>query len=245
MRRQLILSAILASTATAALGQAPPARPHNVVLFVADGLRFRSVDDSTAPTMAAIAREGVSLRNSHALFPTFTTANASGMATGHLLGDTGDFSNTIYAGFQVPGAGNSLTPFLESDVVLGDVDEHFAGNYLDEATILKLARDKGYSTASIGKIGPVLIFDPTERSGEQTIIVDDATGTPKGIPLSADLTQRLQGASLPVAAPRRGANGNPGNMTTPGTTVANVVQQDYFAAVASKAVLPLFKDRNK
>jgi hypothetical protein len=53
----------------------------------------------------------VSLRNSHALFPTFTMANASGMATGHMLGDTGTFSNTIYTDFEVPGAGNSLTPF--------------------------------------------------------------------------------------------------------------------------------------
>jgi len=231
--------------AAPAVAQTPAARPHNVVLFIADGLRSRMVDDSTAPTMAAIARDGVSLRNSHALFPTFTTANASGMATGHMLGDTGDFSNTIYAGFPVPGANSSSTPFLENDAVLGDVDEHFAGNYLDEATILKLARDKGYSTASVGKIGPVLIFDPTERSGEQTIIVDDATGTPKGIPLSADLTQRLQAANLPLAAPGRGANGAAGNMTTPGTLVANVVQQDYFAAVASRAVLPMFKDRNK
>jgi predicted AlkP superfamily pyrophosphatase or phosphodiesterase len=110
MRRQLILSAILASTATAALGQAPPARPHNVVLFVADGLRFRSVDDVTAPTMAALAREGVSLRNSHALFPTFTMANASVMATGHMLGDTGNFSNTIYTGFQVPSVNKTVTP---------------------------------------------------------------------------------------------------------------------------------------
>src|SRR5580700_5391579 len=237
-----VLSAAFASTAFA---QAPAAAPHNIVLFVADGLRALKVTPETAPAMAQVRDKGVNFRNSHSLFPTFTMANASGMATGHMLGDTGDFSNTIYAGFQVPGANNSSTPFLESDVVLGDVDEHFAGNYLDEATILKLARDKGYSTASIGKIGPVLIFDPTERSGEQTIIVDDATGTPKGIPLSADLTQRLQAANLPVAAPGRGANGNPGNMTTPGTTVANVVQQDYFAAVASKAVLPLFKDRNK
>ena len=241
----VVLQPVFGILGTTAFAQTPASQPHNVVLFVADGLRSRMVDDTTAPTMAAIARDGVSLRNSHSLFPTFTTANASGMATGHALGDTGDFSNTIYAGFPVPGANNSSTPFLENDVVLGDVDEHFAGNYLDEATILKLARDKGYSTASIGKIGPVLIFDPTERSGEQTIIVDDATGTPKGIPLSADLTQRLQAANLPVAAPGRGANGNPGNMTTPGTTVANVVQQDYFAAVASKAVLPLFKDRNK
>jgi hypothetical protein len=236
----IILSANLAS---AALAQTPG--PHNVVLFIADGLRFRMADAGTAPTMAEIARDGVTLRNSHALFPTFTTANASGMATGHMLGDTGDFSNTIYAGFEVPGAGKSLTPFLESDAVLGDVDEHFSGNYLDEATILKLARDKGYSTASIGKIGPALIFDPTERSGGQTILVDDATGTPNGIPLSAEVTQRLQAVNLPLAAPSRGANGAAGNMTTPGTLSANVVQQDYFAAVAARVVLPMFRDRHK
>jgi hypothetical protein len=247
MRPSLLLGTAIVQLviATGAFAQAPATKPHNVVLFIADGLRARMVDDTTAPTMAAIARDGVNLRNGHALFPTFTTANASGMATGHMLGDTGDFSNTVYAGFPVPGAGGSSTPFLENDVVLGDIDEHFGGNYLDEATILKLARDKGYSTASIGKVGPVLIFDPTERSGAQTIIVDDATGTPKGIPLSADLTQRLQAANLPVAAPTRGPNGVAGNMSTPGTLVANVAQQDYFAAVTTKAVLPLFKERDK
>ena len=90
-----------------------------------------------------------------------------------------------------------------------------------------------------------MIFDPTERSGNQTILVDDATGTPKGIPLSAEVTERLQSASLPAATPSRGPNGVPGNVTTPGTLSANVVQQDYFAAVTTRVVLPLFKDRNK
>ena len=248
MRRPLLLGTAFLQImllGSPALAQAQSARAHNVVLFIDDGLRFRMVDDQTAPTMAAIAREGVSLRNSHALFPTFTMANASGMATGHMLGDTGTFSNTIYTDFEVPGAGNSLTPFLESDAVLGDVDEHFAGNYLDEVTILKLARDKGYSTASIGKIGPALVFDPTERSGEQTILIDDATGTPKGIPLSAEVAERLKGASLALAAPTRGANGNPGNVTKPGALSANVIQQDYFASVATRVVLPIFKERNK
>ena len=247
MRPLLFLATKILSTtfAFAAFAQAPAAPPHNVVLFVADGLRFRMVDDRTAPTMAAIARDGVSLRNSHALFPTFTTANASGMATGHMLGDTGDFSNTIYTGFEVPSAANSLTPFLENDAVLGEVHERFSGNYLDEATILKLARDKGYSTASIGKLGPALIFDSTERSGGQTILIDDATGTPKGIPLSAEVTQRLQAVNLPPAAPSRGANGAAGNVSTPGTITANVVQQDYFAAATTRVVLPLFKERNK
>jgi predicted AlkP superfamily pyrophosphatase or phosphodiesterase len=236
------VSVFVALTSLAS-AQTPP--PHNVVLFVADGLRFRMVDDGTAPTMAALARAGVTLRNSHALFPTFTTANASAMATGHMLGDTGDFSNTIDAGFEVPGAGKSLTPFLESDPVLGDVDEHYSGDYLDEATILKLARDKGYSTATVGKLGPALIFDHTERTGTKTIVVDDLTGSPTGIPLSPEMTARLQAANLPLAAPSRGENGKAGNMTTPGTHSANVVQQDYFAAVTMRAVLPLFKERDK
>ena len=237
----LIVTTILAAVASpAAFAQTASSPPHNVVLYVADGLRFRMVDDSTAPTMAAIAREGVSLRNSHSLFPTFTTANASAMATGHALGDTGDFSNTLYAGFEVPGAARSLTPFLENDPVLGDLDEHFAGNYLDEATILKLARDKGYSAAAIGKVGPTLIFDHTERTGARTIIVDDATGSPKGIPLSAEMTDRLKAANLPLAPPPRGANAN-----FRGASAANVVQQDYLAAVTTQAILPMFKDRGK
>src|SRR5262249_27541941 len=208
MRPLLFLATKILSTtlAFAAFAQAPAAPPRNVVLFVADGLRFRMVDDRTAPTMAAVAREGVSLRNSHALFPTFTTANASGLATGHMLGDTGDFSNTIYTGFEVISAGNSSTPFLENDAVLGEVDAHFSGNYLDKATILKLARDKGYSTASIGKLGPALIFDSTERSGGQTILIDDPTGTPKGIPLSAEVTQRLEAGDPPPPAPPPRAN---------------------------------------
>src|ERR1700722_14373328 len=106
-----VLSATLASTAFA---QAPAPQPHNIVLFVADGLRFRMVDDSTAPAMAAIAREGVSLGYGQSLFPTFTTANASGMAPVHMLVQTGCFSNTIYAGFQVPGHCNTLTRFLDN-----------------------------------------------------------------------------------------------------------------------------------
>ena len=183
--------------ASSVVAQTQRERPHNVVLFVADGLRSRMVDETTAPTMAAMAREGVYLRNGHALFPTFTTANASAMATGHMLGDTGDFSNTIYAGFAVPGAHGSVTPFLENDQVLADVDDHFAGDYLDEATILKLAREAGFSTAAVGKIGPTLIFDHTKDGRAQSIIVDDATGTEKGVPLSAEMTERLKAANLP------------------------------------------------
>jgi predicted AlkP superfamily pyrophosphatase or phosphodiesterase len=227
---------------------APPAiadQPHNVILFVPDGLRALMVTPEQAPTMAAIRDNGVNFRNPHSLFPTFTTPNASAMATGHYLGDTGDFSNTIYSGFPVPGAGESLTPFLENDPVLGDVDEHFAGDYLDEVTLLAAARRAGISTGTIGKLGPALIFDHTDRTGSPTIVVDDATGSDKGIPLSDEVKTALTAAGLPLVAPSRGDNGKPGTATTPGTSVANLTQHDYFVDVTTKVVLPIFKARNK
>src|ERR1700691_198341 len=246
MKRRVIVVLALAAAATASrLHAQTQEHAHNVVLFVADGLRSRMVDEATAPNLAAMAREGAYLRNSYALFPTFTTANASAMATGHMLGDTGDFSNTIYAGFAVPGAAGSSTPFLENDPVLADVDEHFSGDYLDEATILKLAREAGFSTAAVGKIGPILIFDHTKDGRAQSIIVDDATGSEKGVPLSAEMTDRLKAANLPLATPPRGANAKYGDMNTPGTLTPNIVQQDYFTAVTAKAILPLFKERGK
>jgi predicted AlkP superfamily pyrophosphatase or phosphodiesterase len=240
--RSLLLASALSLVALTAHAQQ---RPHNVILFVADGLRPGMVNDKTAPTMLALMKNGVRFANTHSIFPTFTTANAAGMATGHMPGDSGDFSNTIYSGFPVPGAGDSLTPFLESDPVLGDVDEHFSGNYLNEETILKAARDKGFSTATIGKLGPALIMDHTERSGQKTIVIDDSTGRAGGIPLSDELKQALSAAGLPVQAPTRGDNGKAGTNTDPGTVVANLEQQNFFADVTTKAALPLLKAHNK
>jgi arylsulfatase A-like enzyme len=226
-----------------AWAQSKPQR--NVILFVPDGLRALSVTPDIAPTLSAIRSAGVNFKNSHSVFPTFTTANASAMATGHQLGDTGDFSNTIYAGIPIAAAHGNVTPFLENDAVLGEMDQHFGGDYLNEETLLKAARAKGYSTAAMGKLGPTLIFDHTERTGTHTIIFDDATGSPQGIPLSDEIKAALTAAGLAAKTTPRGDNAKVGNATTPGTTVSNAQQQNYFADVATKVVLPLFKQRGK
>src|SRR5258708_13076732 len=76
-------------------------KPRNLILFVPDGLRGQIVTPQTAPAMAEVRDKGVNFKNSHSLFPTFTTANASAMATGHYLGDTGHFTNTIYPAYPV------------------------------------------------------------------------------------------------------------------------------------------------
>jgi arylsulfatase A-like enzyme len=198
--------------------------------------------------MADVRDKGVNFKNSHSLFPTFTTANASAMATGHYLGDTGDFSNTIYTGYPVGPADGTVTPFLEVNPVIIDADEHFGGDYLNEETVLKMARAKGYSTAAMGKLGPTLIFDHTDKTGAEglhSIVIDDATGSDKGVPLSQEMKAALAKANLPLATPSRGDNGKAGDAKTPGTVVPNTAQQAYFADVAAKVVLPMFKARNK
>ena len=248
MRRAVTMLSIglVLLSADAAFSQ--NSRPHNVILFVPDGLRGRIVSPETAPAMAEVRDRGVNFKNSHSLFPTFTTANASAMATGHYLGDTGDFSNSIYTGYPVAAAGGTVTPFLEVDPVLADVDEHFGGDYLNEETILKMARVKGFSTAALGKVGPTLIFDHTDKIGADgihSIVIDDATGGKNGVPLSEEMKAALAKAGLPLATPPRGDNGKVGDAKTPGTLVPNTAQQAYFVDVATKVLLPMFKARNK
>ncbi|HWX63772.1 alkaline phosphatase family protein [Bradyrhizobium sp.] len=224
------------------------ATAHNLVLFIPDGLRALKVTPNTAPAMAAVRDKGVNFKNPHSMFPTFTMANSSAMSTGHYLGDTGTFSNTIFTAFTSAPAGDTVVPFIENDAVLGDIDEHFKSDYLDEETILMLARAQGFSTAAIGKVGPTLLFDHTDRAdkpGLHSIVVDDSTGAKTGVPLSDEMKDALTKAGLPLTTPSRGDNGKAGDAKTPGTTAANTTQQAYFADVASKVVLPMFKARTK
>src|SRR3954466_6129632 len=248
MRRSSLLLSFGISVLSAGTALGQNNTPHNLILFVPDGLRGQIVSPQTAPAMADVRDKGVNFKNSHSLFPTFTTSNASAMATGHYLGDTGDFSNTIYTGYPVGPADGTVTPFLEVNPVIIDADEHFSGDYLNEETVLKLARDKGYSTAAIGKVGPTLIFDHTDKTGAEglhSIVMDDATGGKNGVPLSEEMNAALTKAGLPLTAPSRGDNGKSGDARTPGTVVPNTAQQAYFADVASKIVLPMFKERGK
>ena len=242
----LVTSSLFALAASAASAQNNT--PRNLILFVPDGLRARIVSQQTAPAMAEVRDKGVNFKNSHSMFPTFTMANGSAMATGHYLGDTGTFSNTIYTAFTSVPAGDTVVPFIENDAVLGDVDEHFNGDYLNEETILKMARAQGFSTAAIGKVGPTLIFDHTDRAdkpGLHSIVIDDSTGGKTGVPLSDEMKDALAKAGLALVAPGRGDNGKAGDAKTPGTTSANTAQQAYFSDIASKVVLPIFKARGK
>jgi hypothetical protein len=239
-----------------------PIEARNVIIFVADGLRPGSVNAADTPALAAVRDKGVSFVNSHALYPTFTMPNASAIATGHMLGDTGVFGNVLYTGFPVFDTGSfsgvakgPVTPFIENDQVLGDLDAHLRGNFLGQDSLLALARTSGLRTAVVGKLGPVLLQDVTQGNPlggtvptPVTIVVDDWTGDPRGLPMS------LKDACLGVKAPDRGNgapprspgdNGFPGTCSAAGTAMANVTQQQFFVDTVTKVILPEFQKDGK
>lgn len=235
----------------------------NVIVFVADGLRYSSVTEQDTPALWFVRTNGVEFRNSYSLFPTFTMTNASAIATGHHPGDTGVYSNYIWPGLATFDTGNfGLTPgtpvpFLENDRVLADLVDHYGAGYLGDRTLLGVARDAGYHTAAIGKLGPAAMQDvdlvaPVNANFTPfpaSIIIDDSTGSPNGPLLPAPLIKLLAKEGLPAEAPTRsngfGAtspsnNSFQGDRTKPGTLMANVVQQQWFADVATRVVLPSF-----
>jgi len=251
-----IADATWAQTAAGPAGAAAAGPVNNVIIFVADGLRHGAVDTGVMPTFAEVRTKGVNFVNSHSLMPTVTTVNASAIATGHLVGDTGNFSNNIFTGRPSTASDNySVVANAESNQVLHDLVEQFSGNYLGEESLLAAARRAGYNTAAIGKLGPVMIQDVTQNNGGlapeqlQTVVIDDGTGTPGALALLKPIRDRIVTDpymlatyfenQAPTGDPRtaaRGANNNAG------TRVANVAQQKYLMDAVTHAVLPAFTD---
>lgn len=223
---------------------------HNVLLFITDGLRHDSVNPADAPTIYSLRQHGVDFANSHSLYPTFTTPNASAFATGHLLGDTGDFGNTLYVGKPLQnGSSAPMTPFIENDTFIAELNQLFNGNYLQEETLMSLARRNGYAVATVGKIGPTAIQDVEEIrlttggfASTLAPVIDDSTG-PQGIPVPEPVKQQMKSAGLSASAPDRSNGQSEGtqNNGRSGTLAANWGQQHYFASAATEAILPEFK----
>jgi arylsulfatase A-like enzyme len=206
------------------------ARPHNVIIFVADGLRYGSVEPGNMPNMARLKKAGVDFTSSHSLYPTLTTVNASAIATGHYIGDTGDFGNTLYAGQPMDSLKGSPLATLENDAVLDEMNRKFGGNYLNETTLMAAARAKGWQTAVIGKEGPARIQDST-AAPDQTVILDDATGGKDGFALPAWFKAGMKQAFVDDKAPVM--------------AVPNIEQEVWMTKAATRIVLPHFKESGR
>ena len=221
---------LLTLLAAPALAQAQ--QPRNIIIFVADGLRYGSVTPDNLPNMFRLKSEGVDFTNSHSLFPTITMVNASAIATGHYIGDTGNFGNTLHTGVPMQSAKGSTIAGLEDNAVLAEMSNKFGGNHLNEESLIARARAQGFSTAVIGKLGPTRIQDLTAAAdGSQTLILDDDTGHEGGLGLPGWFSDRMKSAFLPAAVPAR--------------QVPNIAQEVWLMKATTRIVLPHFAAAGK
>ncbi|MBI3438281.1 MAG: alkaline phosphatase family protein [Proteobacteria bacterium] len=224
---RIVAAAAISAALAASCATTPASAPHNAVIFVADGLRYGSVNETDAPELFAARRDGVDFANSHSVYPTLTTVNASAIATGHFPGDTGNFANYIYANEPaLPHAGGSRIAAIEDDNILADLDARFGGNYLREQTLMSAALAHGYNVVSIGKTGPTGVQVRGIINGA-AIFLDENVGEPGGPSLSPQLTAAFAAAHIDPRAPDR--------------ALPNRVQQNWFSAVATQIVLPLLR----
>ena len=230
--RLAAVCALMALVTNCATPAAPPV-PHNVIIFVADGLRYNSVNDTDAPALAALRRDGVDFANSHSIYPTLTTVNASAIATGHFPGDTGNYANYIYAGEPaLAHANGSRIAAIEDDNILAELDARFGGNYLHEQTLMSAAVAHGYNVVSMGKSGPTGVQLRGVVDGAAMFIDETLGDADAGGPrLSPELTAAFAAAHIATTPPIR--------------ALPNRAQQDWFSAVATQVLLPLLQRSGK
>jgi len=214
-----------------------PSLARNLVVFIADGLRYDSVTPDIAPTMWKLRHNGVVFANSQALYPTVTTANASAIATGHYLGDTGDYANTLFVDFPVPCRQGMTVTFLESDCVLTDMVTHFGSAYMGQTSLVQAARAANFNTFVFGKTGPTAIQNLAALNGDG-FLMDDFTNRPANPDGTLTKAPILKGGAASAVL------GATGMEVSPGTAIPNIVQEAYQTASVD-ALLPDMADAGR
>jgi predicted AlkP superfamily pyrophosphatase or phosphodiesterase len=143
---------LIVFSSAAAVVAAKPER--HVVVVVWDGMRPDFVTEQNTPTLWKLAREGITFRNHHAVFPSATMVNGTAIVTGIYPGKNGIIANHVYR--------PDIDPHHSIDVELPAVvkkgDEVSGGKYILVPTIAELVQHAGGRTviASAKTVGLLL-----------------------------------------------------------------------------------------
>ena len=152
MRRIISLLFLIVCSSAAAIVPAKPER--HVVVVVWDGMRPDFVTEQNTPTLWKLAREGITFRNHHAVYPSATMVNGTAIVTGVYPGKNGIIANHVYR--------PDIDPHHSIDVELPAVvkkgDEVSGGKYILVPTIAELVQHAGGRTviASAKTVGLLL-----------------------------------------------------------------------------------------
>ncbi len=125
------------------IAETPRFDDRHVVVVVWDGMRPDFVSEETTPTLWKLAREGVSFRNHHPVYPSATMVNGTAMVTGVYPGNSGVIANYVYR----PDIEAHVAIAVESPVVVKKGDQLSNGKYISVPTIAELVQRAGGRTA--------------------------------------------------------------------------------------------------
>lgn len=140
--RRIVFAAAFCCGATLAL-----AAPH-VVLVVWDGMRPDFINQRYAPTLDALAHQGVRFQNHHSIYCTATEVNGAALATGVYPNRNGIFANVEFRPQKNPRHG----------IDAGDLALSAAAD-LHAPTIAELLRAQGKRVALAGTKSVTTLFD--------------------------------------------------------------------------------------
>ena len=123
-------------------GAEEPNESRHVVIVVWDGMRPDFVSEQNTPALWKLAREGVTFRNHHAVYPSATMVNGTAMVTGVYPGRNGITANHVYR--------PDIDPHHAVDVELSPVvnkgDDLSGGKYISVPTVAELVQRAGGGT---------------------------------------------------------------------------------------------------
>ena len=123
-------------------GAEEPNESRHVVIVVWDGMRPDFVSEQNTPALWKLAREGVTFRNHHAVYPSATMVNGTAMVTGVYPGRNGITANHVYR--------PDIDPHHAVDVELLPVvnkgDDLSGGKYISVPTVAELVQRAGGGT---------------------------------------------------------------------------------------------------
>src|SRR5204863_8452571 len=159
----------------------------HVVVVVWDGMRPDFVTEQNTPALWKLAREGVTFRNHHSVYPSATMVNGTALVTGIYPGRNGIIANHVYR--------PEIDPHHAVDVELPPTvkkgDEVSRGKYISVPTIAELVqRARGRTVIAAAKsVGLLLDRQPNVGTAENcvTLFAGNAglrarSGAPDSIP---------------------------------------------------------------
>src|SRR5438445_1591446 len=127
----------------------------HLVVVVWDGMRPDFVSEETTPTLWKLAREGVTFRNHHPVYPSATMVNGTAMVTGVYPGKSGIIANYVYR-LDID---HHDAIAVESPAVVKKGDQLFNGKYISVPTIAELVQRAGGRTATASAKTVGLLLD--------------------------------------------------------------------------------------